>query len=319
MTLLQYKSGVDNFIIVDAHCDTLSVLNGQKLRRNSGHLDLERMRKGGVTVQFFAVFVSPAYKGRELERALEQIDVFYNELENEPGIKPVASASELEKCIQSNQQAAVLSVEGGEVLGGTVAVLRILHRLGVKCLTLTWNNRNQLADGVGEKGSKGGLTDFGRRVVNEMNRLGMLVDVSHLSERGFWDVLEVSSKPVIASHSNARALCDHPRNLSDRQIKALAGQGGVMGLTFVPEFVDPDDPCLSRLLDHVDHVVSLAGPDCLGLGSDFDGVDKTISGLDDVARLPALYQGLIDRGYSQEVVEKILGKNFLRVIEQVWN
>lgn len=306
-------------LIIDAHCDTLSVLKEQKLRNNSGHLDLERMRVGGVTVQFFAVFVSPVFKGRELEKALEQVDTFYRELQNEPGIKPVLSIGELEDCIRAGQQAAVLSVEGGEVLCGSIGVLRILYRLGVRCLTLTWNNRNQLADGVGERSSQGGLTDFGRQVVSEMNSLGMLVDVSHISERGFWDVLGVSTRPVIATHSNARSVCDHSRNLSDRQIKALAGQGGVIGLTYVPEFVDPGNPCLSRLLDHVDHIVNLAGPDCLGLGSDFDGVDKTVSGLEDVTRVPVIYEGLINRGYSEEVVEKILGKNFLRVMKRVWN
>ncbi len=306
-------------IIVDAHCDTLSALGEQKLSQNGGHLDIERMQKGGVTVQFFAVFISPEHKGRELELALEQIDTFYRELEDAPTVKPVCSVRRLENCIQEGMQAAVLAVEGGEVLCGNIAVLRVLYRLGVRCLTLTWNNRNRLADGVGETGSNGGLTDFGRQVVREMNKLGMLIDVSHLSERGFWDVLEVSEKPVIASHSNARAVCNHPRNLTDSQIKALAGKGGVMGITFVPQFVDPGNPSLSRLLDHVDHIVHLAGTDCLGFGSDFDGIDKTILGLEDVSKYPSLYRGLLNRGYCDEDVEKLLGKNFLRVINRVWN
>lgn len=306
-------------LIIDAHCDTLSALKGQHLGHNHGHYDLQRMRKGGIRVQFFAVFVSPVYKGRELVKALEQIDLFYKELEREPGIEPVFNLAQLDHCLHTRKECAVLSVEGGEVLSGSIEVLRALYRLGVRCLTLTWNHRNELADGVKENSSKGGLTNFGVQVVNQMNVLGMLIDVSHLSENGFWDVLKVTQKPVIASHSNARAICDHPRNLTDEQIKAIASCGGVIGLNFVPAFVDPGNPCLSRLFDHIDHIVNLAGPDCLGLGSDFDGVDKTISGLEDVSKIPSIYKGLVNRGYSEEVVEKILGKNFLQVIKNVWN
>lgn len=308
-----------NKIIVDAHCDALSVPGNKTLRKTNGQFDFERMREGGVVVQFFAIFAAFGYKGRELERAMEQIDMFYTELEREADIEPVTSVYELENCIKSGRRAGVLAVEGGEVLCGNISVLRALYKLGVRSLTLTWNNRNQLADGVGEKNSKGGLTDFGVQVVKEMNRLGILVDVSHLSEKGFWDVLEVSTKPVIASHSNARAICGHPRNLSDQQIKALAEKGGVIGLTFVPEFVDPENPDISRLLDHLDHIVALAGTNCVGFGSDFDGVKKTIKGLEDVTKFSGLYHALINRGYCEEDVEKFLGKNFLRVIKQVWN
>ncbi len=305
-------------VVVDAHCDTLSVLGDQRLRKNMGHVDIERMQMAGITVQFFAVFVAPVYRGRELAMALEQIDKFYRELESDPDIKPVRCVRELKDCITRGHQAAVLSVEGGDVLCGSIAVLRMLYRLGVRCLTLTWNYRNDLADGVGEISSNGGLTDFGRLVVKEMNDLGMLIDVSHLSEKGFWDVLKISTKPVIASHSNAQAICNHPRNLNDKQIEALAAKGGVMGLSFVPQFVDPNHPCLSRYLDHMDHIVNLAGADCLGFGSDFDGVDKTIEGMEDVSRFTSLYQGLKNRGYCETDVEKILGQNFLRVIKNVW-
>lgn len=301
--------------IVDAHCDTLS--KGQEIIVNNCHLDFQRMRQAGVSVQFFAVFVSPAHRGQELERALEQIDLFYSEIEKTPYIEVGLDYLQIVKCLQFGLQIGILSVEGGEILKGSLSVLRMLYRLGVRSLTITWNNRNLLADGVGEKNSKGGLTDFGVAVVKEMNKLGMLIDVSHLSERGFWDVLELSTQPVIASHSNAREVCNHPRNLSNEQIIALASKGGVMGLTFVPDFVDPANPGIMRLLDHVDYVAALVGVDCLGLGSDFDGVNKTIDGLEDVSKLPALYYGLKNRGYCEKDVENILGGNFLRVMKHV--
>jgi len=182
-------------------------------------------------------------------------------------------------------------------------------------LTLTWNHRNEIADGVFDRRTKGGLTRFGVEVIQEMNRLNMLIDVSHLSEAGFWDVLEVSRKPVMASHSNCRRICDSPRNLSDDQIKSLAGAGGVMGLCFVPDFVHLSEPSLDKLIDHVDHVTELAGIDCLGLGSDFDGFEAALPGLEDVSRLPALTEGLLHRGYSTEAIQKILGGNFLRLLK----
>lgn len=182
---------------------------------------------------------------------------------------------------------------------------------------MTWNGRNELADGVGESETEGGLTRFGRAVVQEMNRLGMVVDASHLSEAGFWDVLEVSNQPVITSHANSRCICNHRRNLTDEQIRALAARGGVIGLTFYPDFIHPDQPSLEKLLDHMDHIISLAGVDCIGLGSDFDGIDQVTSGLEDISRLPAITEGRWRRGYREEEIAKILGGNFLRVLQQV--
>ncbi|MFZ5899655.1 MAG: dipeptidase [Bacillota bacterium] len=306
-------------IVVDAHCDTLiNLLEGTRqfaVQQDFGHLDLPRLRQGGVKVQFFAAFVHPRFRYRAMSRVLEIIDVFYEKLLPAPGVAHVTSASDVLKALAENKVACLLTVEGGEALEGSLVNLRILHRLGVRALTLTWNGRNEIGDGVGEGSHSAGLSSFGRQVVAEMNRLGMIIDVSHLAEAGFWDVVHNSAKPFMASHSNSRQLCDHPRNLSDEQVRAIANAGGVIGLTFVPDFVDQNKPCLERLLDHVDHLIKVGGEDCLGLGSDFDGFEGALDGLEDVSRLKFFTEGLFRRGYKTAVVEKILGGNFMRLIK----
>ena len=197
-----------------------------------------------------------------------------------------AKRADIDRAIAAGKIAAFLSIEGGEALAGSLGVLRMLYKVGVRSLTLTWNGRNELGDGVGASGK--GLTAFGRAVVREMNDLGMLVDVSHLSERGFWDAMKVSTQPLIASHANCRALCDHPRNLTDAQIRAVAGQGGVIGVTFVPDFLGGETPSVDNVLDHIDHMIAVGGEDCVGLGSDFDGTKELPAGLADCTGLPLL-------------------------------
>jgi len=211
----------------------------------------------------------------------------------------------------------MLTVEGGEALGGDPAVLRMLYRLGVRMLGLTWNGRNELADGVGERDTGGGLTALGQEVVREMDRLGMAVDISHLAEAGFWQVLQVGNRPPLASHANCAALCPHPRNLTDEQVKALGQKGGMVCLTFVPDFVDPDNPTLERLVDHVVHASGLVGPGCVGLGSDFDGIEETIRGLESPACFPALATTLLNRGFTEEDVRGIMGENLVRYLGRV--
>lgn len=309
-------------IVVDAHCDTLTAMLEQNRRMGEpsglGQLDLPRLKAGGVKVQFFAAFIAPEFKKTAVRRALDLIDLFYREIDaNKQEIQHVKNLPEVEEAIASDKIAALLSVEGGEALEGSTGVLRILYRLGVRSLTLTWNGRNELGEGVGEKETGAGLTPFGVAVVRELNRLGMLVDVSHLSEKGFWDVLRVSGQPVIASHSNCRALCEHPRNLSDEQIRVLAERGGVMGITFVPAFLGGEKPAVKEVLDHIEHAVAIGGVECVGLGSDFDGTGDLPSGLEDCSKYPELTKGLIERGYGENEIKKILGGNFLRVIGQV--
>lgn len=309
-------------IVVDAHCDTLTALRkeGRRLGEESGagHLDLPRLFLGGVNIQFFAAFIAPEYRDNPLARALEILDIFYEEAAAGSSlVETVFKYSDIERIVSAGKVAAFLTIEGGEALAGRLEVLRMFYRLGVRGLTLTWNGRNELGDGVGESGTGGGLTAFGKAVVREMNRMGMVVDVSHLSPRGFWDVIGQTVKPVIASHSNCRALCDHPRNLDDGQIKALADAGGVVGLCFYPDFVDKEAPCLESLLDHAVHLASLGGVDCVGIGSDYDGMEAAIPDLADVTRLPLVTEGLLRRGFSEEEVRKILGGNMLRVLSQV--
>lgn len=309
-------------VVVDAHCDTLTAMPEQNRRlgeySGGGQLDLPRLKTGGIKMQFFAAFVAPEFKTRAARRTLELIDLFHREMEeNKKDIQHVKSQAEIMKALHSGKIAALLSVEGGEALEGSIGVLRMLHRLGVRSLTLTWNGRNELGDGVGEERTGGGLTSFGAAVVEEINRLGMLADVSHLSEKGFWDVLKVSRQPVIASHSNCKALCEHPRNLSDEQIRALAKEGGVMGITFVPAFLGGKKPSVKEVLDHIDHAVAVGGVGCVGLGSDFDGTDSIPFELEDCTRFPAVTRGLIDRGYPDKAIKKILGGNFLRILGQV--
>lgn len=309
-------------LVVDAHCDTLTVLDrqerrlGQQSRR--GHVDIPRLALGGVNLQFFAVFISKEYRDNPLARALQVFDTFFAEMdENSEKAGIVCSPQDVESIVSRNKLAALLTVEGGEALAGRIEVLRMFYRVGVRGLTLTWNGRNELGDGVSESGTGGGLTRFGVSVVREMNRLGMLVDVSHLSEKGFWDVLRESDRPVIASHSNCRALHDHPRNLWDQQIEALAAGGGVVGLCFYPLFLGRGRASLEMLLDHAVHLADVAGVDCIGLGSDFDGIESVVPGINDVTCLPMLTEGLLKRGFSPGETKKILGGNFLRVIKQV--
>lgn len=318
--------------VVDAHCDTLLKIGGERRlgdRLTGTHVDLPRLVEAGVSGQFFACYIEPEFiPCRALERTLELADRFYDAAAAFPDLMFQATGPEdIRRAQREGRVAGILTVEGGEALQGSLAVLRALHRLGVRALTLTWNFRNALADGVDEIRTGGGLSTFGVSVVREMGRLGMLVDVSHLSEAGFWQVMEEAKGPVVATHSNAKAVCDHRRNLTDDQLKALAAKGGVTGLNAAPAFVTKDagktgsDGALIKatipaLLDHVDHIVDLVGPEHLGLGLDLDGIARTPEGFDDVSCLPALTQGLFERGHSEETVRAILGGNFLRVMEE---
>lgn len=309
-------------LIVDGHCDTLTAAPGQNrdIGQNSGHgqLDLPRLAAGGVNVQFFAAFISPKFKDWALKKCLQYIDDFYLLLEKHQEVIAVAfNAAEIRKITAAGKIAALLAVEGGEVLSGELAVLRMLYRLGVRSITLTWNGRNELGDGVGEGDAAGGLSQFGRAVVREMNRLGMLVDVSHLSVQGFWDVAEAAGQPFAATHANCHALCQHRRNLTDAQIEHLAKTGGVLGLSFVPAFVHPVKPDLNSWLEHIDHIASRFGIQCIGLGSDFDGMDDYLPGLENAGCVYRLAEELLARGYSDEQVSDIMGGNWMRLLARV--
>jgi membrane dipeptidase len=314
-------------LVFDAHCDTLQeVLAGKRRlgeRSEEGHIDLPRLREGGVTAQIFALFVSPNHFPRgAASQALRLLDVFYQEMgENADQLTLAATASDIERAKAEGRVARILGLEGAEALEGDLGVLRAFYKLGVRNIGLTWNLRNAAADGVDETRSSSGLSNFGVQLVQEMNHLGILVDVSHLSPTGVRDVLHVSEAPVIASHSNAYALCPHRRNLTDEQLEGIASKGGVVGVTFVPNFVteDGNQATLESLLDHIDHMVKTMGVDHVGLGSDFDGFFDSVKvqDLEDVTCLPRLTAGLVGRGCGEEDVKKILGGNFMRVFREV--
>ncbi|HHT91483.1 MAG: dipeptidase [Bacillota bacterium] len=308
----------------DAHIDTLSRLlqDSQNLRENQGHVDLAKLRQNKQGAQFFAAFVSPRYyHGQALHRTMEMIDLFWQWMTDYPqDLAFAGSGREAAEIRSGGRMACFLGIEGGEALEGQLFNLRMFYRLGVRLLTLTWNHRNDLASGQGEGLHGGGLSLFGQAVVAEMNRLGMLIDVSHLNEPGFWDVLRLSKSPVLASHSNARALCDHPRNLTDQQIQALADQGGVIGVNFCPYFLKKDQPAtVDDVVEQVMYLVNVGGIQCVGLGSDFDGIDQTPLGLEHYGKTMDLADSLMDRGLSADHVEKIMGGNLMRICCTVLN
>jgi len=329
-------------LVVDTHNDTVLhlikappfITSGSEplpLRRTlgerSGHgqIDIPRIREGGVDCLLFAMYVSPMYTAR-LRRLIQMLDAFHAELEkNKDQITLATSHREIVKIVKEGKIAAVITIEGGEPLEGSIEALRIAYRLGVRSMTLTHFPRNELGDGSGaDSGSH--LTEFGREVVLEMNQLGMIVDVSHINQTGFWDILELTEAPVIATHSNCKTLCGHHRNLTDDQIKALAENGGVMNLSFCGGFIKDsvgfgDPEALKKVtvddwLDHLDHAVGLVGTGHVGIGSDLDG-GCGFPGLDDVSRFPTLTEGMVARGYSDNDIEKILGANDLRVFKRV--
>ena len=287
-------------------------------RSSIGHLDVPRMIEGGLTCQVFAVSSersrTPAYP---LRTTLLMIERFHRESDAIPELIPVTSAKEIIQAKKQGKAAGMLSIEGADVIEGRIEMLGAFHRLGVRMVGLVHSLRNQLADGVTDRRTGGGLSELGVQAVEELDRLNMIIDVSHLNDEGYWDVIEHTGNPIIASHSNSRAICDHPRNMTDEMIEALAQNGGVMGMNFAPPFVHPTDATLEGIVDHIDHIVGLVGPDHVGLGSDYDGIPYTPKGLEDVTKIPDITTELIKRGYNDEDISKILGGNHLRLFKTV--
>ena len=363
-------------IIVDGHDDITSIIlsTGFDLAKPNGktHTDLPRMKSGGITGEFFSIYVDRVYAekptplgGGSARRALDLIDVVYQQVERHPESLLLArSAEDIRRAKRENKVACLMGIEGGHAIENSLYALRDFYRLGVRYMTLTHTNNNDWADSAGWVGVQAaphhGLTTFGEHVVAEMQRIGMLVDISHVSDETFDDVMRVAKAPVIASHSSARAICDSRRNLTDDELRALAKNGGVAMANFWPQFIDPaykaaadaffakhgkeimalrdkdrDDEDafktdlaklhekeppmpktpLSVLIDHIDHMVKVAGVDHVGLGSDFDGIDTLPEGMTGIGDLPKITLELVKRGYSDEDVLKILGGNFLRVLE----
>ena len=306
-------------VVADLHSDAiLDMASGKRdlaVRGATGHIDLPRMREGGVDVQVFALFVHPRYAGSGFRRVTELLDAFDGLVRAQQILAPAATVEVIQQAVRRGRIAAVLSVENGSAIDGDPANLDRLYARGVRILSLTWNQSNDLADGALEE-THGGLTPLGRRVLARMQELRMVIDVSHLSERAFWAVLEATAGPIVATHSNAAALTPHRRNLTDDQLRALARRGGVVGVNFYPAFTG--GATIQHVLAHVDHLVKVIGADHVALGSDFDGFSQTVAGLEDMSRLPALTAGLLARGYAPDDVREILGGNVLRVFGTVW-
>jgi len=356
-------------IVVDTHNDVTSAIldEGFDLGKPNGktHTDLPRLRAGGLTAEFFAIYVDASFVGKgAARRALDMIDATYAQVERYPGDLVLATrAADIRKAKADGRVAVLMGIEGGHAIENSLGALRAFHKLGVRYMTLTHTNTNDWADsagsGDGAEVRHHGLSPFGEEVVREMQRIGMLVDVSHVSDETFEDTLRVARAPVIASHSSMRALCDHPRNVSDDMLRALARNGGVVMVNFAAPFLDPKwlaayrqfraankarleaidaleareparaadllrafraelrapRPPVSAIVDHIDHAVKIAGIDHVGLGSDFDGIPALPEGMDGVGDLPRITRLLVERGYTDEQVLKVLGKNFLRVLE----
>lgn len=312
--------------ICDCHCDTLTELYNKNasLYENEQHFDIKRQIALGGGLQFCAIYVpTEVFRYQDgLRYTLCLLDKYNQEIkklhENGIDVLQVRTAEDAGNVLK-HKAATLLAIEEGGAIDGSLEALRCLYELGVRAITLTWSNRNDIADGINEEATGSGLTLFGKQVVAEMNRLGMLVDVSHISTAGFWSVIETSTKPIIATHSNAKSLCSHPRNLNDEQIKALAQNGGLAGITFAGQFLEEDwrNACIESVYKHIDYMLNLIGNDeHIGFGSDFDGISHppyNIQGVQD-------YKPLIEylsKYYSDETINKITHQNVINLLQKV--
>lgn len=324
------------------------------------HTDLHRLRQGGVGAQFWSVYVPGTLQGDDaVATTLEQIDLVCRMIARHPDDLELAlTADDVERIFASGKVASLLGAEGGHSIASSMGVLRMLYRLGVRYMTLTHNFNVPWADSATDSPAAGGLTAFGREVVREMQRLGMLVDLSHVAADTARQAIEVADGPVIFSHSCSRALCDHPRNVPDDVLSRLAGNGGVCMVAFVPAFVSAEcrtwdlaiaaemEPrgldwkdlakragaragreatrprpraTLTQVADHIEHVQAVAGIESVGIGADYDGTDQLPDGLEDVSCYPALFAELLDRGWSEDDCALLAGGNLLRVLREAEN
>ncbi len=354
-------------LLIDTHNDVplLTVAGWDIATRNQkGHTDLARLKEGGVGATFFAAYVAASYarEKRAAARALEMIDAIRTDIvARHPGDFALAlTADDILRARKQGKIAALVGVEGGHAIEDNLRLLRCFYDLGARYMTLTHTNTNGWADSSGDLDHKdvahhNGLTDFGRQVIGEMNHLGMMVDVAHVSDKTFWDVLAASKAPIFSSHSSCRALSKIPRNLSDEMIVAMARKGGVVQINIGCEFLSQKSAdaspwinpallgpllgpgadraarrkkeeevearmpraTLADMVAHIDHVVKLAGVEAVGIGTDFDGVGCTPVGLEDVSKFPNLTRALLERGYSPADIRKIYGENMLRLMRAV--
>ncbi|TMV52112.1 membrane dipeptidase [Paenibacillus mesophilus] len=300
--------------IIDAHCDVLSKLMMNpaldfSLDDSGLDVTLPKLRQAGVAMQCFAVWIPEPVNDPGMKHLLTGVELFWDRIVGQAGMKAIRTAEDLSSGTDNGQQCALLTVEGADALNGSMDHLRTLFQLGVRCLGITWNYANWAADGVAEP-RKGGLTLKGRQLVKECNNLGMIMDISHLAERSFWELDELSSRPYIASHSNVLELCGHPRNLNKRQIERISERGGVIGINFFPPFVSTEtEATIDHVIRHIDTVCEWGGERSVALGSDFDGISKKVKGLEDPSGYARLGEALAKR-FSNEQVERICVRNW---------
>ena len=357
-------------IVVDTHDDTTQRLLDPNfnlgVRHDDGNIDIPRMREGGLDAIFFSIWIPGTITGpTAVEKALDQIAAVRETVRRHPNDMMLAlSAADVRRAFAEHKISALMGVEGGHMINDDLSVLKTFAALGVRYMTLTHFVNTDWADSSTDKPVHNGLTDFGKQVVLEMNRDGIMVDISHTADKTFWDALETSKAPLIASHSSCRALCNVPRDMTDDMIKALGEKGGVIQINYhvgflSQEYADAtnakpdvmqkmkdeiaakcakdDENCQlitenqivhrlmqdgtlpkvswTKIVDHIDHAVKIAGVDHVGLGSDYDGSDMPL-GMKDVTHLPQITQALLDRGYSDSDIKKILGENTLRVLAE---
>lgn len=357
-------------LVIDTHADTTQRFLDDSFdlgaRNALGSVDIPRMKEGGLGAIFFSIWIPSKITGpTAVKRALDQIDAVHEQVrKHSKDLALVTTAEGIREAHKQGKIAALIGVEGGHMIASDLSVLRTYAALGARYMTLTHTGNVEWADASTDKPIHNGLTGFGMEVVREMNRLGMIVDVSHVSDKTFADVLEISKAPVFASHSDCRALCDAPRNMSDDMIRALAAKGGIIQINYHVGFLSQEfrnaekahpewdkaialeirqrcgerDGCQliegdritreyvlrgdlprvewTKIIDHIDHAVKIAGVDHVGLGSDFDGANMPF-GMEDASKLPQITRALLERGYSEGDVKKILGENTLRVMAEV--
>src|SRR3954468_24349932 len=353
-------------ITVDTHADTPSEFLDRPFDlgalNSRGHFDYPRMKAGGLDAEFFAAYVPAKYANKGAAAyCMKIMETIHEMVDTYPSwVRFAASTAGIRAAAAENRRAILIGIEGGHAIEDSLDLLRAFYRFGARYMTLTHTNTNNWADSSTDEAKHNGLSPFGKQVVLEMNRLGMLVDVSHVADKTFYDVVEVSKAPVIASHSSSRALASAPRNMTDDMLRALAKNGGVAMVNFYPVFLSnevanaskardeklkPDIAALKAkdpsegaeyddavrklqaasplpkvswtvIVDHIDHMVKVAGVDHVGIGSDFDGIPSVPEGMEDVSKLPAIPAELKRRGYSDTDIKKIMGENFMRVFAE---
>lgn len=312
--------------ILDSHCDTpIRILEGIDISKdNDGvHVDFPKLSRGGVNGAFFALYIPADMDEMSAVKHAEKLFVSLEDVLKSHPDKVALTVSQREAYANKEKGlfSMFLGLENGSPIGRSIERVKEFYDRGVRYVTLCHSKDNEICDSCASKKKRWhGLSPFGVEVVKEMNRLGMLIDVSHISDESFYDVIKYSTRPVVATHSCCRALADHPRNMTDDMIRALADNGGVIQINFYPVFLDDSfheeemfsaaRPSYARIVDHIDHVVSLVGIDHVGIGSDFDGIDVTPEGLDDVSMIQKVFVEMRRRGYSEEDIEKVASGNF---------